>query len=431
MGFAAFPAGNQNSGSFNNLGSNANFWTATENSSSNAYNRNFNTGASMNSNNNNKSNGYSVRLVKDSSEGTLSVPSLYRLLYKSYRLARKNKRNTRSQLKFELDLESNLLRLAQELYSRTYELSPSVCFINELPVKREVVAADFRDRVVHHLLCSWLFPIFERQFIFDSYSCRKGKGTLFGINRARGFLRAASNDFHGDCWVLKLDVKGFFMNINKDLLYGFIMDGLERAKWSDVPDIDLCKYLIKKIVYAKPLDTAIFRSPPEAWDDLPHDKSMKYAGDERGLPIGNLTSQLFGNIYMNKLDHFVKRKLKIRYYGRYVDDMVLVSDDKERLVDAIDRIRKFLKKELLLTLHPHKIQLQPAAFGFDFLGVHILPYRVYPGTMVLKNCKKAVVNPDNDHAKQESRINSYEGMFKHLNGTSKIRKFIADSRKPP
>ena len=129
MGFAAFPAGNQNSGSFNNLGSNANFWTATENSSSNAYNRNFNTGASMNSNNNNKSNGYSVRLVKDSSEGTLSVPSLYRLLYKSYRLARKNKRNTRSQLKFELDLESNLLRLAQELYSRTYELSPSVCFI--------------------------------------------------------------------------------------------------------------------------------------------------------------------------------------------------------------------------------------------------------------------------------------------------------------
>jgi len=134
FGFSALHAGYYN-GSFNNLGSNANFWTATEYNSSNAYNRNFNTGASMNSNNNNKTNAYSVRLVKDSSEGTLSVPSLYRLLYKSYRLARKNKRNTRSQLKFELDLESNLLRLAQELYSRTYELSPSVCFINEGPVK--------------------------------------------------------------------------------------------------------------------------------------------------------------------------------------------------------------------------------------------------------------------------------------------------------
>lgn len=383
----------------------------------------------MNSNNNNKtSNAYSVRLVKDSSEGTLTVPSIYPLLYRSYRQARKNKRNTKSQLKFELALETNLLKLANELVSRSYDLSPSVCFINETPVKREVVAADFRDRVVHHLLCSWLFPIFERQFIHDSYSCRKGKGTLFGINRVRGFLRAASADFHKDCWVLRLDVKGFFMSINKALLYNLIIDGLNKAKWKGVPDIRLCEYLVKMIVFAMPLETAMFRSPPEAWDDLPKDKTLKFAGESKGLPIGNLTSQLFGNIYMNKLDQYVKRTLKIRYYGRYVDDMVLVSDNKETLIDSIDKIRQFLQNELKLTLHPRKINLQPAAYGFDFLGVHILPYRVYPGTRLRKNCKSAIQNPVPNLEKQKSRVSSYEGMFKHLNGTRKLQKLIDDSK---
>lgn len=408
------------------MGSNANFWTATENSSTNAYNRNFNTGASMNSNNNNKSNNYySVRLVKDSSEGTVKVPSIYPLLYKSYRQARKNKRNTKTQLKFELNVETNLLKLAEELVNRTYELSPSVCFINEKPVKREVVAADFRDRVVHHLLCSWLFPIFEKQFIYDSYSCRKGKGTLFGINRIRGFLRAASDDFRKDCWVLRLDVKGFFMSIDKALLYDFIVDGLDKAKWMGIPDVTLCEYLVKKIVFSMPLETAMFRSPPDAWDDLPKDKTLKYAGEDKGLPIGNLTSQLFGNIYMNKIDHFVKRTLKIRYYGRYVDDMVLVSDNKEMLIDAIDKIRRFLKEELKLTLHPRKINLQPAAYGFDFLGVHILPYRVYPGNRIRRNCKNALTQRSNKH---EATIESYEGMFKHLNGTRKLKMMIDRSK---
>lgn len=361
------PAGNYN-GSFNNVGSNANFWTITE-SGSNAYNRNFDTGATMNQNTNNKNNGYSVRLVKESSERErLDVGSLFLLLYRSYRDARRNKRNTRSQLRFESDLEHNILELAVLLESREYAPLPSACFINDLPVKREVIAADFRDRVVHHLLCSWLFPVFERRFIHDSYSCRKGKGTLFGINRVRGFLRKSSDDFRRDCWVLRLDIKGFFMHIDKELLYAHILDGLDRCEWWGVPDRELCRFLVRTVVFADPLENAVIRSPCLAWVDLPHDKSLMYSGIGKGLPIGNLTSQLFANIYLNPLDQFIKRELKISCYGRYVDDMVLVHSDRNVLLRAISAIREYLRNELLLQLHPKKIHLQPVSRGVCFPG---------------------------------------------------------------
>ena len=375
----------------------------------------------MNSNNNNKNNQYSVRLVKDSSGDALSASSLYPLLYKAYKLARKNKRNTKNQMRFEISLESELMNLAENLADKTYKPLPSVCFINEKPVKREVIAADFRDRVVHHLLCGWLFPIFERRFIHDSYSCRKNKGTLFAVNRARGFLRRASDDFRKDCWVLCLDIKGFFMSINKEILFKAIMNGLEKANYRGVDDVGLCNFLVKQIVFAKPLENAIFRSPPEAWNDLPSDKSLKNAGDERGLPIGNLTSQLFGNIYLDALDQYVKRVLKIQCYGRYVDDMVLVHSDKSVLLDAIDKIRSFLKERLKLTLHPKKISLQPASHGFAFLGKYILPYRVYPGKRLRKNSLDALTHCWSVE-EYKSKLESYKGLYKYVNGLPKVYK---------
>ena len=389
----------------------------------------------MNQNTNNKNNGNSVRLVKEPSEGErLDVGSLFLLLYRSYRDARRNKRNTRSQLRFESDLEHNLLELAVLLESREYAPLPSACFINELPVKREVIAADFRDRVVHHLLCSWLFPVFERLFIYDSYSCRKGKGTLFGINRVRGFVRRASDDFRRDCWVLRLDIKGFFYfykvtkkhekflytiitggkrqwkmkkimtSTQKPILYDLIIDGLDRCGWYGVADTDLCRFLVHLIVFADPLESALVRSPPYAWDGLPKDKSLKYSGDGKGL--GNLTSQLFANIYLNQLDHFVKRELKIECYGRYVDDMVLVHSDKSVLLRAIECIRRFLSDRLLLELHPNKIRLQPVSYGFSFLGQYILPYRVYP----CRRLRRAL-NTTMD-------VVAYYGQLAHLNGTT-------------
>jgi len=135
-----------------------------------------------------------------------------------------------NQLRFEVNFENELFKLARELETRAYRLSPSVCFINEEPVKREIVASDFRDRVVQHLLFSWINPIFERQFIYDTYSCRKGKGTLFGIDRARGFLRAASDDYRRDCWALRLDVKGFFMAIDRERLFSLVLEGAPQGE---------------------------------------------------------------------------------------------------------------------------------------------------------------------------------------------------------
>ena len=415
--FSALPAGNRNNnGSFNNVGNNANFWSATENDTDNAYNRNLNyNNANMNTNNNNKNNAFSVRCVQDFSQGPgLCGPALLLSLYNAYREARRHKRNTLNQLRFEVNFESELFRLARELETRTYRLSPSVCFINEEPVKREIVASDFRDRVVQHLLFSWINPIFERQFIYDTYNCRKGKGTLFGIHRAQEFLRAASDDYRRDCWALRLDVKGFFMAIDRERLFSLILDGLRKARFRGIPDRDLCLFLLRLIIFADPLEHAIYKSPPSAWKDLPMDKSLRFARPHCGLPIGNLTSQLFGNVYLNPLDHFVKRSLKVECYGRYVDDMLFVGSDKGRLLNIIEPVRDFLRDELSLTLHPRKISLQPASRGFAFLGAYVLPYRVYPGRRIRHHFFDSLHHPLPDPELQDARMQSYRGLLGHF-----------------
>ena len=350
---------------------------------------------------------------------------LFLELHKAYLDARKNKRNTLNQLKFERNLERELLSLERELQNRTYEIRPSVCFINELPVKREIVAADFRDRVVHHFIYNRIYPIFDRKFIYDSYSCRVGKGTLFGINRVRDFLKScgsgnntgninAPHNNRNDIWVLRLDIQGYFMAINKDILLDLIKKGLSGRKSRSSEDSDLTDYLIRKTVFNEPLKNAEFRSPQSAWDDLPKDKSLMCSAPNCGLPIGNLTSQLFANVYLNPFDHFVKRELKIRYYGRYVDDMILIHCDKPVLLGAISRIRKFLSEILNLTLHPRKIKLQSANKGFAFLGAYIYPNRIAAGRRVAGNFKRCLFNPDPDLRKQRSKVQSYLGLLLHF-----------------
>jgi hypothetical protein len=408
--FSGRPGGNRNTdGTFNNLGSNGNWWSSAAESSSNAINRQLNyNGAVLNRNSNAKANGFSVRCCKDYDSADGKPSALFAELYKAYMDARRCKRNTINQLKFERNLEAEILRLENELLNRSYEIKPSVCFINEIPVKREIIAADFRDRVIHHFICNRINKYFDDRFIYDSYSCRLNKGALFGIKRVQKFLKSCSSE----CWVLRLDIQGFFMAIDREILFNQIINSKDSK--NPVANDKLSLFLINKIVFNEPLKNALFKSPPSKWDGLPKDKSLKFSNHRCGLPIGNLTSQIFANIYLNPLDHFVKRELKIKRYGRYVDDMVLMHSDKQILLNAISQIREFLSDELKLTLHPRKICLQQAFKGFNFLGARVSPFYLHPGKRIANNFRKCLFNPHPDINRQAQRVQSYLGLVRHL-----------------
>lgn len=177
---------------------------------------------------------------------------LFNDLCRAYFCARKNKANSKSHLRFYANLHENLMNLSHVIADHSYAILPSICFINEKPVKREIVAADFRDRVVHHFLFNLINPYFERKFIYDSYSCRKGKGTLFGIRRMEHFMRVVSENYQKEAYVLKLDISGFFMNINRDKLYKICMDTMNDV-WLDKNNADRKIMLYRDIIVDFPL----------------------------------------------------------------------------------------------------------------------------------------------------------------------------------
>jgi RNA-directed DNA polymerase len=298
-------------------------------------------------------------------------------LFRAYYDARRNKRSTLSALAFEVDYERNLFELFQEIIERRYEVSPSFCFVSKKPVLREVFAADFRDRVVHHLIYNAVSPIFERRFIHDSYSCRTSKGTSYGIRRVEHFLRSCSRNYQRDCYILKLDISGYFMSIDRSLLYAKVEQDILRYKQAAEFDVDLLLHLIRKIVFHDPTAGCTIKGDRRNWVGLPKSKSLFWVEPNRGLPIGNLTSQLFGNVYLNEFDHFVKCRLGCRYYGRCVDDFIIIHPDKEHLKAIIPVITAYLEEKLYLQLHRKKIYLQHVSKGVLWLGMFIKPHRKY------------------------------------------------------
>jgi RNA-directed DNA polymerase len=344
-------------------------------------------------------------------------------LFKAYYSCRKNKRNTISALAFELNLEEELIQLKEALESGGYAISSAIAFVVDKPVKREIFAANFRDRVVHHLIIQKMNVVFESHFIYDSYACRKAKGTHFGINRVDSFIRKCSKNYAQDCYVLKLDIKGFFMHINKAILYTKI-ETLFKAKYNGA-DKHLYLNLCKTILFNEPVQNVIIKGKRSNWDDLPKDKSLFAAKAGYGLPIGNLTSQVFANVYMSALDHFIKHQLGIKYYGRYVDDFVLVHTNKAYLKSLIPIISKFLKTELHLTLHPKKIYLQHYSKGVSYIGGFIKPNRIYVSKRTKGNFHEAIQKqnkllentPNPSKAAKLlflSSMNSYLGILKHF-----------------
>lgn len=354
-------------------------------------------------------------------------------VFRAYYDARKHKRNTRSQLEFEFNLEENLVKLYEELRDRTYKVGRSVCFITGNSVKREVFAAHFRDRVVHHLLYNYTAPIFERTFIADSYSCRKGMGTLYGVQRFEHHLRACSDNWKRSCYVLKLDIRGYFMHIVRQKLYDQVMGTLWRYAgrknsmgryWADALDYSLLEYLMREIIFNDPTFDCEMRGTSKDWEGLPYDKSLFHVPEGRGLPIGNLTSQLFSNVYLNVLDQFVKRTLGERYYGRYVDDFFIVGTDRKRLSQLIPQLRGFLEKELELTLHPDKVFLQQVYKGSAFLGIFVKPHRRYLLRKIKSRISERMAKMNrhlSDRKVDRNRLlyiscvaNSYMGYMRHM-----------------
>jgi len=354
-------------------------------------------------------------------------------LFQAYYDARKNKRNTSNALKFERHFESNLFALHDEIISYRYEPQPSICFVVDKPVKREIFAADFRDRVVHHLLFNYLSPVFEKLFIHDSYSCRKGKGTHYGIKRVDHFIRSCADKYLKNCYILKLDIKGYFMSIDRALLNEKLKSVLLNRKQKSEFDLNLVLYLLEKVIFNDPTTNCIVKGKKTDWDGLPTSKSLFHAGSQKGLPIGNLTSQLFGNIYMNDFDHFVKRDLGIRYYGRYVDDFILIHENKDYLKMLLSELAEFLKSKLQLTLHPKKIYLQHFSKGVEFLGAIIKPHRIYIANRTKGNFFEAIQKQNilaRDHKPTQAEkskflnsMNSYLGIMKHYK-TYKTRKHL-------
>ncbi len=355
-------------------------------------------------------------------------------LFRAYYDARRNKRNTINALNFEINYEENLFRLYEEITTGTYKIKPSICFINFSPVQREIFAADFRDRVVHHLVYNYIAPVFEKTFIHDSYSCRPGKGTHYGIKRIDHFIRSCSENYHKDCYILKLDIKGYFMSIERSLLFNSVMETLKRFSGKVDFDMPLITNLIKQIIFNDPTKNYILKGSKKDWNGLPPSKSLFHSGENKGLPIGNLTSQLFSNVYLNLFDHFVKKELKIKYYGRYVDDFVVVHQDKDYLRAIIPEISAYLQDKLQMQLHPKKIYLQHYTKGVQFLGAVIKPYRIYISSRTKGNFYKAVfkwnkfIENRNDMNREEKEefvctMNSYLGISKHYQ-TYNLRKHL-------
>ncbi len=350
-------------------------------------------------------------------------------VFEAYFSCRSNKRNTINALAFELDYESNLIQLWHELNDGSYQPGKSIAFIVHKPVQREIFAADFRDRVVHHLIINKLNPLFEKEFIQDSYACRVGKGTHYGISRANKFIRQCSQNYTKDCYVLKLDIEGFFMHINKEILFSRLQKFIE-AQYKQ-QDKELVLAICHKIIFNSPTVNCIIKGAAKNWEGLPKNKSLFHSPQNSGLPIGNLTSQIFANFYMSAFDHYMKKEIGIRYYGRYVDDFIIVHPDKEFLKSLIQILSNFLLSNLQLTLHPKKIYLQHYTKGVKFLGTVIKPNRIYIANRTKGNFYTAIQNHNKvveiaKPTKSElnsflSSMNSYLGIMKHYR-TYKLRR---------
>jgi len=262
-----------------------------------------------------------------------------------------DKRKKKDVQLFEWNLEDNLFRLQWELANGFYRHSPYSSFTICDPKQRSIHKASVRDRVLHHGIFRALYPFYDPTLIDDTYACRNGKGSHAAVVRLSDFLQKESRNFRRPAYALKCDIRKFFASVNHDILKNILTRGIK--------DTRLLQLLFSVI---------------DSYAEAPAERERESKSPRHGLPIGNLTSQLFANLYLNELDVFMKHTMKVKRYVRYSDDFVIVHHDEEYLGSLIPLVGNFLETNLKLSLHPKKIVIRKFSQGIDFLGYVILPH---------------------------------------------------------
>jgi RNA-directed DNA polymerase len=397
---------------------------------------NFNNG---NSNNYHRDNNNAfVRAVRSlpagECQGAGDAAVTLRSLYDAWRDARQGKQASRNQLAFDAQWGENLLDIQDQLMSGQWQPRPSTCFIATRPKAREIHAPDFADRVVHHWLVPQLEAIWEPRFIHDSFANRRGKGSHAAVRRLQDFVRQVASG-QGAGYYLQLDVHNFFNSIHRATLYGLLRPVMERA---GLPEA------VRRATHAllrRPALAAGVRRRGSAVEHalVPIHKRLENAPVGCGLPIGNLSSQFFANVYLNELDQFVKHHLGAKRYLRYVDDFVLVHQDRAQLAAWQVQIEQFLGQRLGLSLKADQ-RLRPLADGIDFLGYVIRPTHTLARRRVVGHARQALATWERSHIASgcirarpadlraiQATAASYAGHLRHANAwrltTSLYRRF--------
>ncbi|MBQ6130638.1 RNA-directed DNA polymerase [Candidatus Saccharibacteria bacterium] len=335
-------------------------------------------------------------------------------LVRAFYLARKAKRSTNDEQRFEQRLFENLLQLRDDILDGTYSPGNGIAFVVHEPVIREIFAAPFRDRIVHHFLFNGVAEWWDRRLIYDCYSCRVGKGTLFGVKRFAHHLKSVTENYTRPAYALKLDVQGYFMSLPREGLFERIVWGLDRQFPNHGPRYEIYKRAWREIIFDNPTIGVRKRGALKEWDKLPKSKSLFCQPPGKGIVIGNLSSQLLSNIYLDLLDRFVTFDLGYKHYGRYVDDFFILVTEEEfpRAKKDLRLISEFLT-DLGLKLHPKKIHIQEVSKGTEFLGMVIYPGRIVPGKRIMRNYTQALYQVQVGMKDVEDMV-SYMGLLKHV-----------------
>lgn len=328
---------------------------------------------------------------------------------------RRTKRNTDAARAFEARAEENLVELHDRLVTRSYRPGRSICFAIERPKRREVWAAGFPDRVVHHVLHRHIAPRFERGFIADSCACIEGRGTLYAARRLEAKVRAVSQNWSTRVYYLKCDVANFFPSIDKRRLGRLLAARIPEPFW---------RWLAALVLHHDPRTDVELRGDPAKLALIPPAKSLFGRPAHLGLPIGNLPSQFGANVYLNELDQFVKHRLRVPHYVRYVDDFVLLHDSPQQLNAWRAAIEAFLPERLGVQLNPSKTVLQPVARGIDFVGHLLKPHRRILRRRTFRDALARVAGMP--EAEVPATANSYLGLARQATHSHNDRAALAN-----